>query len=438
MNLIKIAFYTIGCKLNFAETSTISRNIIKNPLFKKVEFTDFADFYIINTCSVTNNADKEFKYLVNKTIKNNKKAFIIAIGCYAQLNPKKILKIKGVNMVLGASEKFNISKYINNILYKKNIKKIIHSCEINNLNYITSYSLGNRTRSFLKIQDGCDYKCTYCTIPLARGKSRSEKLEDILKNIKEIINHGVKEIVLTGINIGDYGKYNFNDKNHKYNFLDLIKILDKIQEIKRIRISSIEPNLLLDEIILFIKNSQRFVPHFHIPLQSGSDTILKKMKRRYLTNLYFEKVKKIKYNIPNASIGVDVIVGFPGETDDHFLETYFFLSKLEISYIHVFTYSERDNTEAINFKNIVPKEIRYKRNKILRELSEQKKYIFYKKNINTKNNVLFENTNKNGYIYGYTDNFIRIKTKWNINLINTIKQVKLTKIDNDGFMLINY
>lgn len=438
MEKIKIALYTLGCKVNFAESSTILRNIIKlNSKYEKVSFNEFANIYIINTCSVTYNADKKFKYFVNIALKNNSKAFIIAIGCYAQLNPKKLLKVNGVDLVLGANEKFNINNYINDIT-KKQIGNF-HSCEINSYNlYNTSYSIDDRTRSFLKIQDGCDYKCSYCTIPLARGISRSEKLENILKYVQEISKKGIKEIVLTGINIGDYGKeINNGILKKEYSLLDLIKTLDKIKDIKRFRISSIEPNLLLDDIILFIKMSKRFVPHFHIPLQSGSDKILKKMRRRYLTDLYKEKIFKIKKYLPDACIGVDVIVGFPGESDNDFLKTYYLLYNLDISYIHVFTYSERDNTDAINMGEIIDKKIRQKRNKILMGLSAKKRFIFYKKNINTKKNVLFERTNKQGFIYGYTDNFIRIKTKWAPELVNSIKLVELIKIDQDGIMLIN-
>lgn len=438
MEKIKIALHTLGCKVNFAESSTILRNIINlNNKYEKVSFNNIADIYIINTCSVTYNADKKFKYFVNLALKNNSQAFIIAIGCYAQLKPKDLLKVNGVDLVLGANEKFNIINYLDDIS-KKKIGNF-HSCEINSYNlYNTSYSLEDRTRSFLKIQDGCDYKCSYCTIPLARGISRSEKLENVLNYAKEISKKGIKEIVLTGINIGDYGKEIYNGKiKYKYSFLYLIEALDKIEGIERIRISSIEPNLLLDEIIFFIKNSKHFVPHFHIPLQSGSDKILKKMRRRYLTDLYKEKIYKIKKNIPNACIGVDVIVGFPGESDNDFLKTYYFLSNLDISYIHVFTYSERDNTNAINMKEIIDKKIRQKRNKIIMGLSAKKRFSFYKENINTKKSVLFEKTNKNGFIYGYTDNFIRIKTNWSKSLINSIKLVQLTEIDKDGIMLIN-
>lgn len=439
MEKIKIALYTLGCKVNFAESTTVLRNIINhNNKYEKVLFNEYANIYIINTCSVTYNADKKFKYFVNIALKNNSEAFIIAIGCYAQLNPKELLEVNGVDLVLGANEKFNIIKYIDDISKKKNGS--FHSCEINSYDfYNTSYSLDERTRSFLKIQDGCDYKCSYCTIPLARGKSRSEKLDNVVMYAKEIAKKGIKEIVITGINIGDYGKEIYNGQiKQKYSFLNLINALDQIKGIERIRISSIEPNLLLDEIILFIKNSKKFVPHFHIPLQSGSDKILKKMRRRYLTDLYRKKIYNIKQHMPNACIGVDVIVGFPGETDNDFLKTYYFLYDLDISYIHVFTYSERNNTDAINMEGIINKEIRQKRNKILMGLSAKKRFCFYKKNINTKKIVLFEKSNKKGFIYGYTDNFIRIKTTWYPYLVNSMKLVELTKIDEDGIMLINF
>lgn len=439
MEKIKIAFHTLGCKVNFAESATILRNIINhvNNKYEEVAFDQFANIYIINTCSVTYNADKKFKSFVNIALKNNSQAFIIAIGCYAQLNPKELLTVNGVDLVLGANEKFNLINYLHDIS-KKKIGEF-HSCTINSDDvYNTSYSINNRTRSFLKIQDGCDYKCSYCTIPLARGRSRSEKYINIIKQVKILANQGIKEIVLTGINLGDYGK-EIDNGNVKYtsSFLDLIKALDEIQDIKRIRISSIEPNLLLDEIILFIYMSQRFVPHFHIPLQSGSDKILKKMRRRYLTNLYKEKINKIKKYMPHACIGVDVIVGFPGETENDFLQTYYFLSNLDISYLHVFTYSERNNTDAINLEGIIDQQIRQKRNKILMGLSAKKRINFYQQNINTRRPVLFEKSNKNGYIYGYTDNFIRIKTQWMPDLVNTIKLVELIKIDDDGIMLIN-
>lgn len=436
MKKIKVAFYTLGCKLNFAETSTIARNFI-NSKYEQVSFESFSDIYIINTCSVTNNSNKEFKHIVRIALKKNNKAFIIAIGCYAQLKPKEISCIKGVDLVLGAKEKFKITDYINDIS-KKTIGEI-HSCEIESINfYVESYSLNTRTRSFLKIQDGCDYKCSYCTIPLARGRSRSDTIENILKNARRIANNGIKEIVLTGVNIGDYGKNIVNNNKFQYTFLNLIEALEKVEEIERIRISSIEPNLLKEEIITFISQSKRFVPHFHIPLQSGNNEILKKMRRRYLNTLYSTKVHQILDLIPHACIGVDVIVGFPGETDDHFLDTYHFLDSLKISYLHVFSYSERENTEAIHINGIVPQEIRYKRNKILRILSVKKRRKFYESQINTERIVLFENNNKNGNIYGYTENYIKIKMPWESKLVNTLQKIRLTHIDDDGTMIAKF
>ena len=354
-----VALSTLGCKLNFSETSSISSNLEKNN-FKVVPFNQYADAYIINTCSVTENADNKFKVFVNKALKINPNAFVAAIGCYAQLKPKELLSVKGVDLVLGASEKFNIVNYLKNI--DQDFSKLDHSCNINDVDSFTeSYSINSRTRAFLKVQDGCDYKCSFCTIPLARGKSRSNSIENVVKNVKEIISNGIKEIVLTGINLGDFGKQQSGNPKTKENFLKLIKTLDKIDGVERFRVSSIEPNLLTDEIISFISNSKRFVPHFHIPLQSGSDEILKNMRRRYKTNLYRSRVDLIRKLMPNASIGVDVIVGFPGETDEMFLETYDFINKLDISYLHVFSYSERENTKAIELDGIVPKKIRNKR-----------------------------------------------------------------------------
>lgn len=438
MNKIKVAFYTLGCKLNFSESSTISKNIIDstNNNYEKVDFKKFANIYIINTCSVTSNADKKFKYIVKKSLKNNPNAFIIAIGCYAQLNPNELSKTYGVDLVLGAKEKFKILDYIQDISKKKITK--IHSSKIEEMNFYTpSYSIGDdRTRSFLKIQDGCDYKCTYCTIPLARGKSRSDNIENILNNAKNIANKGVKEIVLTGVNIGDYGKESNNKNKKKYNFFDLIKSLEYI-DIKRIRISSIEPNLLNYSIIKFISSSNKFAPHFHIPLQSGDDEILKKMKRRYLTSFYKKKINQIHENIPNACIGIDVIVGFPGETHEQFIKTYNFINDLEISYIHVFTYSERINTEASNMKKVIPINIRNNRNKMLRILSLKKRMNFYRKQMNTYHKVLFEKENKMGFIHGYTENYVRVKSIWNKNLINKLILVKTTDIDYDSIMKCN-
>ena len=428
----RIAFHTLGCKLNFSETSTISRGF-NSDQYQHVDFNKIADVYVINTCSVTDNADKRFKSLVNKVLKLNKKAFVAAIGCYAQLQPKELLSIKGVDLVLGANEKFNLPDYLND-LNKIEIGKI-HFCEIDEVNeYVGSFSLNGRTRSFLKVQDGCDYKCTYCTIPNARGVSRSASLESIISSIEEISSTGVNEIILTGVNIGDFGKGENNNKNHKHTFLELINALDNLKLIERIRISSIEPNLLKNEIIDFVSKSHCFVPHFHIPLQSGSDMILKKMKRRYLTPLYLDRVLKIKKLIPNACIGVDVIVGFPGESDDSFIDTYNFLKDLPISYLHVFTYSERKNTEAALMKNTIPINIRSKRSKMLRTLSVKKRRVFYESQLGKELNVLFEGENKKGYMYGFTENYIKVKSPWNPEYINKIIPLNLKKIDNEGYV----
>src|SRR5690606_6290301 len=352
----KVAFYTLGCKLNFSETSTIARSL-EDEGFMRVDFSEHADMYVINTCSVTDNADKRFKSIVRHAQKVNPDAFVAAIGCYAQLKPEELAAVDGVDLVLGATEKFKLADYVNDL--SKNNFGEVHSCEISEANfYVGSYSIGDRTRAFLKVQDGCDYKCTYCTIPLARGISRSDTLQNVLDNAAQISAKGIREIVLTGVNVGDYGKGEFGNKGHEHTFYDLVQALDKVEGVERIRISSIEPNLLKNETIEFVSKSERFVPHFHIPLQSGSNDILKKMKRRYLRELYAERVAKIREVMPHACIGVDVIVGFPGETDEHFLETYKFLSDLDISYLHVFTYSERDNTEAAHFDGVVPSAVR--------------------------------------------------------------------------------
>jgi len=432
----KVAFYTLGCKLNFSETSTIARQFNQEG-FDRVNFESVADIYVINTCSVTENADKRFKTIVKQCLNKNDKAFIIAIGCYAQLKPETLAAIDGVDLVLGATEKFKITHYLNDLT--KNDMGTIHACEIEEANiYQGAYSFGDRTRAFLKVQDGCDYKCTYCTIPLARGISRSDTLKNVILNTKTIATKGIKEIVLTGVNIGDYGKGEFGDKNHENTFLDLVKALDKIKGINRFRISSIEPNLLKNETINFVAKSKSFVPHFHIPLQSGSNTLLKLMKRRYKREVYVDRVKQIKKLMPNACIGVDVIVGFPGETDELFLETYNFLNGLDISYLHVFTYSERPNTEAILMDGIVPKNIRHKRSKMLRGLSVKKRRAFYESQLGNTLNVLFESDNKNGYMHGFTENYVKVKTPFNVNLINTVKSVKLNNIDIDGCVLFNW
>ncbi|WP_288984868.1 tRNA (N(6)-L-threonylcarbamoyladenosine(37)-C(2))-methylthiotransferase MtaB [uncultured Flavobacterium sp.] len=435
-NKKKVAFYTLGCKLNFSETSTIARDF-QNEGFERVDFEEIADIYVINTCSVTDNADKQFKHIVKKAMKLNDKAFVAAVGCYAQLKPEELAAVDGVDLVLGATEKFKITDYINDL--SKNDMGEVHSCEIEEADfYVGSYSIGDRTRAFLKVQDGCDYKCTYCTIPLARGISRSDALENVLKNAKEISEQGIKEIVLTGVNIGDYGKGEFGNKKHEHTFLDLVKALDEVEGIERLRISSIEPNLLKNETIEFVSQSRTFVPHFHIPLQSGSNEILKKMKRRYLREVYTDRVTKIREVMPHACIGVDVIVGFPGETDEHFLETYHFLNDLDISYLHVFTYSERDNTEAVEMDGVVPANIRSKRSKMLRGLSVKKRRAFYESQIGTNRTVLFESENKEGYIHGFTENYVKVKTPWNPELVNTLHDIQLTKIDEDGSVRIEF
>jgi len=432
----KVAFYTLGCKLNFSETSTIARNF-QDEGFERVDFEDVADIYVINTCSVTDNADKQFKQVVKKALKRNEKAFVAAVGCYAQLKPEELAAVDGVDLVLGATEKFKITDYIHDL--SKNDLGEVHSCEIEEADfYVGSYSIGDRTRAFLKVQDGCDYKCTYCTIPLARGISRSDTMENVLRNAAEISQQGIKEIVLTGVNIGDYGKGEFGNKKHEHTFLELVQALDQVQGIERLRISSIEPNLLKNETIEFVAQSRTFVPHFHIPLQSGSNAILKKMKRRYLRELYTERVAKIREVMPHACIGVDVIVGFPGETDEHFLETYHFLNELDISYLHVFTYSERDNTEAALMDGVVPHNVRAKRSKMLRGLSVKKRRAFYESQLGTTRTVLFEGENKEGYIYGFTENYVKVKTPWNPELVNTLHEVQLTHIDEQGSVRIAF
>lgn len=419
----KIAFFTIGCKLNFSETSIIKQSFIKDKTrYKIVDFKKFANIYVINTCSVTHKAEKDLKIKINSILKINKKAFIVAIGCYSQIEKNKLYKFKGIKLVLGNEHKFNLKKYID---------KEIYSCELYTIPYIykDAYSIErNRTRSFLKIQDGCNYKCTYCTIPIARGKSRSNNIEIIIRNIYKLLNKNIKEIVLTGINIGDY-KYKNN------NLLKLIKEINKIKELKRIRISSIEPNLLKDEIIEFISNSNKFVNHFHIPLQSGSDYILKRMKRRYLTKIYLDKIKKIKKLIPDACIGSDVIVGFPGETLKFFMETYNLIKSINISYLHVFSYSKRKNTEAFYMKDQIQNNIISFRSKTLRHISYLKTKNFYKGFLGTIRQVLFENKKKE-WLYGYTDNYIKIKVKNNKTYINKIKNVLLNKIDKKKNIVI--
>lgn len=432
----KVAFYTLGCKLNFSETSTIARNL-QDEGFDRVDFEEVADMYVINTCSVTENADKQFKQVVRKAMKLNDKAFVAAVGCYAQLKPEELANVDGVDLVLGATEKFKLADYVNDL--SKNDFGEVHSCEIAEADfYVGSYSIGDRTRAFLKVQDGCDYKCTYCTIPLARGISRSDALENVLQNAKEISEQNIKEIVLTGVNIGDYGKGEFGNKKHEHTFLDLVQALDEVEGIERLRISSIEPNLLKNETIDFVSKSKTFVPHFHIPLQSGSNAILKLMKRRYLREVYTDRVTQIKEVMPHACIGVDVIVGFPGETEEHFLETYHFLNEMDISYLHVFTYSERDNTEAAEMEGVVPANVRAKRSKMLRGLSVKKRRAFYESQLGTERTVLFETENKEGYIHGFTENYVKVKAPWNPELANTLHKIQLTHIDEDGSVRVQF
>lgn len=429
----KVAFFTQGCKLNFSETSTISRQF-ENQGYQKVCFENGADVYVINTCSVTENADRECKRIVRRALSTSPDAFIIVVGCYAQLQAEEISEIDGVDMVLGASEKFKLTDYITDLTKKQ--KTEIYSCEISDANFfVDAYSFGDRTRAFLKVQDGCDYKCTYCTIPLARGISRSDTLENVLKNASEISKKGIQEIVLTGVNIGDYGKGEFGNKKHEHTFLDLVKKLDEVEGVKRIRISSIEPNLLKNETIDFVARSNSFVPHFHIPLQSGSDTILKSMKRRYLTDLYIDRVNRIKKVMPHCCIGADVIVGFPGETEEEFLKTYHFLNELDVSYLHVFSYSERANTFAVELENSVPKAIRNKRSKMLRVLSIKKRRYFYEQQKGTTRKVLFEDENKNGFMYGFTENYIRVKTPFKKEWCKQLVNCHLNEIDSDGIFI---
>ena len=429
-----VAFYTLGCKLNFAETSTISRALEKEG-FQKVSYPETADLYVVNTCSVTENADKKFRSVVRQIQRINPEAYIAVVGCYAQLQPDEIASIPGVDLVLGATEKFNITSYLEDL--EKQEAGQVHSCEISQADfYVSSYAIGDRTRAFLKVQDGCDYKCTYCTIPLARGISRSDSLDNILLKAAEIAGKGIREIVLTGVNIGDYGKGEFGNKKHEHTFLELIQGLDKVQGIERLRISSIEPNLLQNEIIDFVAESHAFVPHFHIPLQSGSNTILKAMRRRYLRELYVERVARIRSVMPDACIGVDVIVGFPGETEELFRETYDFLHALDISYLHVFTYSERPDTPAASMAGTVGQAERKKRSKMLRSLSAKKRRAFYTTQLGKVRTVLFEGENKKGYIHGFTENYVKVKTPWDPGLVNTLHPIRLEGIDADGLVRI--
>ncbi len=424
-----MAFYTLGCKLNFSETSTISRSF-KDRGFKKVDFSDQPDIFIINTCSVTENADKKCRKIVREARQISPDAYVAIIGCYAQLKPKEISNIEGVDAVLGAAEKFRLLDLIGD--FKRKDSAEVYAQEINKtISFNPSFSVNDRTRTFLKVQDGCDYSCTFCTIPLARGSSRSDRIENVVNEAKILGEGGVKEIVLTGVNTGDFG---LRDGKRENLFIDLLRALDQITEVERFRISSIEPNLLTPEIIDFVANSKRFMPHFHIPLQSGSDKMLKAMKRRYLGNLYLDRVNYIKNRLPLASIGVDVIVGFPGETEKDFLVTYNFLNDLPVSYLHVFTYSERQNTPASKMKNVVPLELRRQRSKMLRSLSEKKKRYFYEQNIGHDAKVLFENDIENGKMHGFTENYIRVAARYDPLRINDIVQAKVSSINEQGFV----
>ena len=431
-----VAFHTLGCKLNFAETSTIAR-LFKEKGFIKKSFLEPADVYVINTCSVTENADNECKSIVKSALLKNPEAFVAVVGCYAQLKPEEISKIEGVDVVLGATEKFKLLNYIH--LSGKHLHAQIHNCEISDANFfVDAYSVGDRTRSFLKVQDGCDYSCTFCTIPLARGKSRSDLIENVIRNANKIASEGVKEIVLTGVNIGDFGKAQLITEDFKkkkdITFLDLIMALDEVKGIERFRISSIEPNLLKDQIIEFVAKSKKFVPHFHIPLQSGSNVLLKLMKRRYHKELYADRINKIKTLMPDCCIGVDVIVGFPGETNELFLETYNYLNELDLSYLHVFTYSERDNTEAIDLPNQVSIVERKRRNKMLRILSAKKLRLFYEQQKGKILSVIFENENKKGFMYGFTQNYVKVKYPFDETLCNSILNVTILDFDEEGNM----
>ncbi len=417
----RVAFHTLGCKLNFSETATISRDFLSHG-FEKVNYRDKADIYVLNTCSVTENADKEARKFIRQAKQRNPNSSVAVIGCYAQLKPNDIAAIDGVDIVLGAEEKFNLLNHLDSINLNGSTKVI--QSEIDQVHKFTpSYSTAERTRSFLKIQDGCDYTCSFCTIPLARGQSRSDTISNTLKVAKEVAETDTREIVLTGVNIGDYGK------GSNETLFDLIKQLDLLDGIDRIRISSIEPNLLTNEIIEFCASSQKFMPHFHVPLQSGSDKILGAMRRRYKRDLYVNRVTRIKQTIADACIGVDVIVGFPGETEKDFLDTYNFLNELDISYLHVFTYSERPNTDAIEMSEIVSKEIRRERSKMLHILSDKKRRFFHDQFISKFRPVLFENM-KNGKLLGHTDNYIQIQMEGGPELINSIHSVKL--VDNHG------
>ena len=432
MTSATVAFQTLGCKLNFSETSTLARKFVAAG-YERVPFEMKADVYVINTCSVTEKADKKFTILARQTRERNPDAFLIAVGCYAQLQPDELAKEDSVDLVLGAKEKFDIISYLSDLSRPEQTQ--VHACAIEETDtYIGSYAIGERTRAFLKVQDGCDYKCTYCTIPQARGISRSDTLDNVIRQAKEIVEQGIKEIVLTGVNIGDYGKGEFGNKKHEHTFFELVQALDKVEGIERFRISSMEPNLLTEELIEFVACSKRFVPHFHIPLQSGNNEILGQMRRRYQRELYVNRVNKIKRLMPDACIGVDVIVGFPGESDQHFLDTYAFLIDLPVSYLHVFSYSERPNTPAAEMKNQVSKTIKNKRSKMLRGLSAKKRHAFYESQLQKTKTILFEAENKEGYIQGFTENYVKVRTPWDPALQNQTRSATLAEIDQKGMV----
>lgn len=432
MTSATVAFQTLGCKLNFSETSTLARKFVAAG-YERVPFEMKADVYVINTCSVTDNADKKFKSLARQTRQRNPNAYLIAVGCYAQLQPEELAKEDSVDLVLGAKEKFDIISYLTDLSRPEQTQ--VHACSIEETDtYVGSYAIGERTRAFLKVQDGCDYKCTYCTIPQARGISRSDTLENIISQAKEIVRQNIKEIVLTGVNIGDYGKGEFGNKKHEHTFLELVQALDEVEGIDRFRISSIEPNLLSEELINFVAASKRFVPHFHIPLQSGNNEILGQMRRRYQRELYVDRVNQIKRLMPDACIGVDVIVGFPGESDQHFLDTYSFLVDLPVSYLHVFSYSERPNTPAASMQNQVPKAVRQKRSKMLRGLSAKKRHAFYESQLQKTKTILFEAENKEGYIQGFTENYVKVRMPWDPAFQNKTLKATLSEIDQKGMV----
>lgn len=425
-----VAFHTLGCKLNFTETSAIGRQFLENG-FSKTDFSSVADVYVVNTCSVTENANKKCRNIIRQALKQNPEGYVIVVGCYAQLKPKEISQIPGVDLVLGAGDKFRIMELVED--FTKEPNPCVYNSEIQEVNgFVDAYSLGDRTRSFLKIQDGCDYKCSFCTIPLARGKSRSDSRENILRNAATLAQKGIKEIVLTGVNIGDYGK------DQPGSFFDIVQMLDTAPElsgVERIRISSIEPNLLNNDIIAYVTQAQRFMPHFHVPLQSGNNEMLAKMRRRYRRELYVDRVQTIKALMPDSCIGVDVIVGFPGETDTHFEDTYQFLTELDISYLHVFSYSERENTVAINMDGAVPLKVRHARSKRLRMLSNKKRRVFYENFVGQERPVLFEGkANPGGMMHGFTDNYIKVETPFKAELINAIRKRELVEVNDKGIM----